>query len=154
MQRHAQGICEHPGPQLLLLQNSGRGDRRSDSVEGCIVDPGSLARSVAEERAVRCCAQAKLVALGSIPLADSAVLASAQKAAGDSPKQWRTTSGFAVGGEIVFIPLIWLLHRLLEPEAGQEGGRGPRALGKGRAREVAGVGRLGKRVWTVRSYAT
>ncbi|TWP34242.1 MFS transporter [Leekyejoonella antrihumi] len=77
-------------------------------------------------------AQARLVALSKIPAADLKFLStygpplqdpkvqgalkylqanapSVQKAAADAPKQWRTYFWVAVGGEVVFIPLIWML---------------------------------------------
>jgi hypothetical protein len=41
--------------------------------------------------------------------ADAAILGDAQKAAAASPKQWQHYFWVAVGGEIVFIPLIFLL---------------------------------------------
>jgi len=71
------------------------------------------------------------------------VLASAQKAAGDSPKQWRNYFWIAVGGEIVFIPLIWLLTGFWSPKRAKKAEETTSFLGKGRAREVAGVGRFG-----------
>ena len=40
-----------------------------------------------------------------------------QKAATDSPKQWRTYFWVAVGGEVVFIPLIWMLVGGWDPRA-------------------------------------
>jgi MFS transporter, ACS family, D-galactonate transporter len=41
---------------------------------------------------------------------------SVQKAASDSPKQWKDYFWIAVGGEIVFIPLIWLLTGFWSPK--------------------------------------
>jgi MFS family permease len=38
-----------------------------------------------------------------------------QKAATDSPKQWRTFFFVGVGGEVVFIPMIWLLAGFWSP---------------------------------------
>jgi MFS transporter, ACS family, D-galactonate transporter len=38
-----------------------------------------------------------------------------QKAAVDSPKQWRTFFFVGVGGEVVFIPMIWLLAGFWSP---------------------------------------
>lgn len=59
--------------------------------------------------------QADLVALGKVPPADIKLLKKVQKAAADSPKQWRTYFWIAVGGEIVFIPLIFLLTGAWSP---------------------------------------
>lgn len=59
--------------------------------------------------------QAALVALGKIPATDLALLKKVQKAAADSPKQWRNYFWIAVGGEVVFIPLIFLLTGAWSP---------------------------------------
>ncbi|MCW2800458.1 MAG: major facilitator superfamily 1 [Aeromicrobium sp.] len=59
--------------------------------------------------------QAALVALGKVPATDIALLKKTQKAAEDSPKQWRNYFWIAVGGEIVFIPLIFLLTGAWNP---------------------------------------
>jgi MFS transporter, ACS family, D-galactonate transporter len=82
-------------------------------------------------------AQASLVALGKVPAADLAFLTKYQaladpkvvadltflqknapsvlKAAKDSPKQWQHYFYIAIGGEIVFIPLIFLLAGFWSP---------------------------------------
>ncbi|MGH3413524.1 MAG: MFS transporter [Marmoricola sp.] len=83
-------------------------------------------------------AQARLVALGQVPRADLVFLAKygkplqdpkvqkalkylqanapqVEKAAADSPGQWRTYWWVAVGGEVVFIPLIWMLTGYWDP---------------------------------------
>jgi len=60
-------------------------------------------------------AGADLKALGQIPASDMKVLKDAQKAAKDSPKQWQNYYWVAVGGQIVFIPLIWLLTGFWSP---------------------------------------
>ncbi|MCW2781203.1 MAG: major facilitator superfamily 1 [Marmoricola sp.] len=54
-------------------------------------------------------AQADLVALGKVPATDIALLQKVQSAAEASPKQWRNYYWIAVGGEVLFIPLIFLL---------------------------------------------
>ena len=54
-------------------------------------------------------AKSSLEALGSVPKADLALLQKVQAAAKTSPKQWQHYFWIAVGGEIVFIPLIFLL---------------------------------------------
>ncbi|WP_375496946.1 MFS transporter [uncultured Jatrophihabitans sp.] len=61
-------------------------------------------------------AQAALVAYNKIPAAQRATLGEASKAAKDSPKQWRNYYWIAVGGEIVFIPLIFLLTGAWSPK--------------------------------------
>ncbi len=83
-------------------------------------------------------AQTSLVALGKVPPADLATLTKyaalsdpkvqadlkylqanapgVLKAAKDSPKQWRNYFWMAVGGEIVFIPLIFLLAGYWSPK--------------------------------------
>jgi ACS family D-galactonate transporter-like MFS transporter len=60
-------------------------------------------------------AQASLVSLGKVPKADLTLLSKTAKAAADSPKQWRSYFWIAVGGEIVFIPLIFLLTGAWSP---------------------------------------
>ena len=88
-------------------------------------------------------AQAKLVALGQVPAADLAFVGkygpslqnpqvvadltylqknapSVVKAAADSPKQWQHYFWIAVGGEVVFIPLIWLLTGFWSPKKARE----------------------------------
>ena len=60
-------------------------------------------------------AEGSLKALGDIPKTDLALLTKVQKAATDSPKQWRNYFWIAVGGEIVFIPLIFLLTGAWSP---------------------------------------
>ncbi|WP_375481014.1 MFS transporter [uncultured Jatrophihabitans sp.] len=61
-------------------------------------------------------ATAQLTALGKIPASDTKILKQAQKAAHDSPKQWRNYYWIAVGGEVVFIPLIFLLTGAWSPK--------------------------------------
>lgn len=61
-------------------------------------------------------AVADLTALAkNIPAKDAALLTEAQKAAEASPKQWRNYFYIAVGGEVVFIPLIFLLTGFWSP---------------------------------------
>ena len=61
-------------------------------------------------------ATAQLKALGAIPKSDIAILTDAQSAAAASPKQWQHYFWIAVGGEIVFIPLIFLLTGAWSPK--------------------------------------
>lgn len=56
-----------------------------------------------------------LTALSKVPAADTALLTKVQKAAADSPGQWQTYLWVAVGGEIVFIPLIFLMAGFWSP---------------------------------------
>ena len=65
-------------------------------------------------------ATAQLTALGKIPPADTKLLTQVQKAAKDSPKQWRNYYWIAVGGEIVFIPLIFLLTGFWSPKRARQ----------------------------------
>jgi len=64
-------------------------------------------------------AQSALQAAGKVPAADLAYLQAhgtdVRRATRDSPKQWRTYFFIAVGGEVVFIPLIWLLAGFWSP---------------------------------------
>jgi MFS transporter, ACS family, D-galactonate transporter len=61
-------------------------------------------------------AAADLTALGkNITKSDAALLGQAQKASAASPKQWRNYFWIAVGGEVVFIPLIFLLTGFWSP---------------------------------------
>jgi hypothetical protein len=109
-QARLQELATIPVTQLLLLQQSGQQ----------VLD-----------------AQSALEALGKVPAADLAFLTkyaaladpkvqadlkylqaqapSVVKAASDSPKQWRTYFWIAVGGEVVFIPLIFLLAGFWSP---------------------------------------
>ena len=48
------------------------------------------------------------------------LLQKVQKAAEDSPKQWRNYFWIAVGGEIVFIPLIFLLAGAWSPRRARQ----------------------------------
>ena len=57
-----------------------------------------------------------LTNLGKIPASDLAILQDASKAAADSPKQWQHYFWIAVGGEVVFIPLIFLLAGFWSPK--------------------------------------
>ena len=88
-----QALTAIPAPQLILVSSSGQK----------VLD-----------------AQASLVALGKVPAADLAVLQEAAKAAEASPKQWRNYFWIAVGGEIVFIPLIFLLVGYWSPKRARQ----------------------------------
>jgi ACS family D-galactonate transporter-like MFS transporter len=92
-QARLQDLATIPVNQLLVLQKSG---------------PKVLA------------GQQRLVALGKVPAADLAVLKEASKAAEASPKQWRNYFWIAVGGEVVFIPLIFLLAGFWSPKRARE----------------------------------
>ena len=48
------------------------------------------------------------------------ILTKVQKAAADSPKQWRNYYWIAVGGQIVFIPLIFLLTGYWSPKRARQ----------------------------------
>ena len=95
-QSRLQDLATIPVPQLLLLQQSG-------------------------QKVLT--AQSQLVALGKVPASDLAILKDAQHAASDSPKQWRNYFWIAVGGEIVFIPLIFLLAGFWSPKRARQAER-------------------------------
>jgi MFS transporter, ACS family, D-galactonate transporter len=61
-------------------------------------------------------AQKQLGELGAVPPADLALLKQASAASEASPKQWRNYFWIAVGGEVVFIPLIFLLTGFWSPK--------------------------------------
>lgn len=60
-------------------------------------------------------ATAALKGLAKVPPADLAILQQAKSAAQASPNQWRNYYWIAVGGEVVFIPLIFLLTGFWSP---------------------------------------
>jgi MFS family permease len=88
-----QDLASIPIPQLLVVQKDGP----------------------AVQKAV-----AQLTALGKIPASDLATLKDAQNAAAKSPKQWRDYFWIAVGGEVVFIPLIFLLVGFWSPSRARQ----------------------------------
>jgi MFS family permease len=91
-----QDLATIPVPQLLLLQQDG----------AKVLD-----------------AQNALEKLATIPAADLKTLKDAQHAASKSPKQWRTYFWIAVGGEVVFIPLIFLLAGFWSPARARQAER-------------------------------
>jgi MFS family permease len=95
-QSRLQELATIPVSQLLLLQQSG-------------------------QKVIT--AQSQLVALGKVPASALATLKDAQHAAADSPKQWRNYFWIAVGGEIVFIPLIFLLAGFWSPKRARQAER-------------------------------
>ena len=85
-------------------------------------------------------ATAALQGLAKVPPADLAVLQQANAAAQASPNQWQNYFWIAVGGEVVFIPLIFLLTGFWDPR---------RARAQERAHEEwvqSELARLGHRV--------
>ena len=60
-------------------------------------------------------AQATLESLAKIPASDLALLQQASKAAEESPKQWQHYFWIAVGGQIVFLPMIFLMAGYWSP---------------------------------------
>jgi ACS family D-galactonate transporter-like MFS transporter len=60
-------------------------------------------------------AAVRLTALSKLPAADAALLTEVQKSAKDSPKQWQKYFWFSVGGEVVFIPLIFVMAGFWDP---------------------------------------
>jgi hypothetical protein len=69
----------------------------------------------------------RLQALGRVPKADLAYLQRwgepVRKAAADSPGQWRTWWWVCFGGQIVFLPFIWLLVGRWSPRRAREDAR-------------------------------
>ncbi len=65
-------------------------------------------------------AQVSLVALGKVPAKDLALLKDAKSAAEKSPKQWQHYFWIAVGGEVVFIPLVFLLVGYWSPKRARQ----------------------------------
>jgi len=125
-----------PIPQLLLLQSSGVKvtDAQAALTKAASIPAAQLAVLQASGAKVAA-GQAQLVALGKVPAADLAfvskyaalnepkvqkALTDVQKAAHDSPKQWQHYFWIAVGGEVVFIPLIWLLTGFWSPRKAKE----------------------------------
>ena len=96
--------------QLLLLSTNGTKVLTAQSqLEDLAKIPAAQLALVRKDGPNIAKAQANLVAAASIPATDQALLKKVQKAAHDSPRQWRTYFWIAVGGQVVFIPLIWLL---------------------------------------------
>jgi MFS family permease len=66
----------------------------------------------------------RLIAVSQVPKADLANLTTngpkVQTAAKDSPKEWRTWWWICVGGQMVFIPLIWLMAGRWSPKKARE----------------------------------
>ena len=60
-------------------------------------------------------ASKQLAALGKVPAADLALLQKVSKASEDSPHQWQTYYWIAVGGELVFIPFVFLMAGFWSP---------------------------------------
>jgi len=110
-----------PIPQLLLLQTSGRQVTAAQTAltAASKIPPAQLAVLSASGAKVAA-GKAQLEALAKIPASDLGILKSAQKAAADSPKQWQHYFWIAVGGEVVFIPLIWLLTGFWSPKKAKE----------------------------------
>ena len=114
-----QELAKIPVTQLLLLQQSGQ---KVVDAQNALKDLGTIPPTdlllLQQSGPKVSSAEAALVSLGKhITPADAALLAKAQKAAGDSPKQWQHYFWIAVGGEIVFIPLIFLLAGGWSPAA-------------------------------------
>jgi ACS family D-galactonate transporter-like MFS transporter len=87
----------------------------ADLVQLSQIPPAQLLVAKSNGVAVQKAAAALTSLATNITPADAAILTDAQKAAADSPKQWRNYFWVAVGGEIVFIPLIFLLTGAWSP---------------------------------------
>jgi hypothetical protein len=127
-----QELAKIPVPQLLLLQQSGQKvvDAQAALVDLAKIPPAQLA--VLQSKGPQVAkAGDQLKALGAAPAADlglvakygpslqepkvQKILTQVAKAKSDSPKQWRNYFWIAVGGEVVFIPLIFLLAGAWSP---------------------------------------
>jgi MFS transporter, ACS family, D-galactonate transporter len=115
-QARLQDLTAVPVTQLQLLQTSGP---KVVAAEAALKDlatiPPAQLQLLQTSGPKVATAQAQLVALGKIPAKDVATLKQAQKASAASPKQWRNYFWIAVGGEVVFIPLIFLLTGYWSP---------------------------------------
>ena len=111
-----QELAKIPVAQLLLLEQSGQ---KVVGAQNALKDLGTIAPTdlllLQQSGSKVSAAKDHLVALGKIPASDTALLKDAQRAAADSPKQWQHYFWIAVGGEIVFIPLIFLLAGAWSP---------------------------------------
>ena len=111
-----QELAKIPVAQLLLLQQDGQ---KVVDAQNALRDLGTIAPAdlvLLQQNGTKVSgAKDQLVALGKIPASDTALLKKAQKASADSPKQWQHYFWIAVGGEIVFIPLIFLLAGAWSP---------------------------------------
>ncbi|KAA1415964.1 MFS transporter [Nocardioides humilatus] len=65
-------------------------------------------------------AAAQLTALGAVPADDIALLTKVDEALKDAPGQWQNYFWFAVGGEILFIPLIFIMAGAWSPRRARE----------------------------------
>jgi MFS family permease len=86
---------------------------------GATVPPAQLALLKKDGPAIQA-ATAKLQAVGKVPPADFALLQNVGNAAHDSPRQWQHYFWIAVGGQIVFIPLIFLMAGYWSPRRARE----------------------------------
>jgi DNA-binding transcriptional MerR regulator len=115
-QARLQDLTTVPVTQLQLLQTAGP---KVVAAEAALKDlatiPPAQLQLLQTSGSKVATAQAQLVALGKIPAKDVATLKQAQKASAASPKQWRNYFWIAVGGEVVFIPLIFLLTGYWSP---------------------------------------
>jgi len=114
--RTLQALARIPAPNLLLLKTSGQSviDAKTALEDlGTIPLPQLLLLQNSGPKAQA--AQTALEAAAKIPPADITLLKQAQKAAANSPKQWRNYFWIAVGGEVVFLPLIFLLTGAWRP---------------------------------------
>ena len=110
-----------PIPQLLLLQTSGaKVTAAQTQLTAASKIPAAQLAVLQASGAKVAAGQAQLVALGKVPASDIALLKDAQAASAKSPKQWQHYFWIAVGGEVVFIPLIFLLTGFWSPKKARE----------------------------------
>lgn len=65
-------------------------------------------------------AAAQLTALGALPADDVALLTEVDEALKDAPGQWQDYFKFAVGGELLFLPLIFIMAGFWSPRRARE----------------------------------
>jgi hypothetical protein len=68
-------------------------------------------------------AAADLTALAAVPVSDLAFLKQVQHAAASSPAQWKNYLWIAVGGEVLFLPLIFLMAGFWSPRRARQAAR-------------------------------
>jgi MFS transporter, ACS family, D-galactonate transporter len=109
-----QDLASVPVPQLLVVQASG------PKVSAAVTDLTALASAEQSDPT-----SFALLSKYGTSLQDTKVVSAltylqkeaptVQKAAKDSPKQWRTYFWIAVGGQVVFIPLIFVMAGFWDP---------------------------------------
>ncbi len=115
-----QQLATIPTADLLVVQaNSAQLTAGTAVLTKLAAIPPATLASYASEAPKVVTATAQLKALAAVPPSVTAYLtknaASVIKASADSPKQWRTYFFIGVGGEVVFIPLVFLMAGYWSP---------------------------------------